>query len=64
MNSNDSPNQGDGSGQEEINRAQRAARERGTVDFAAYFRFLSELPDVDPDELRKRPLQRGEPFRL
>lgn len=64
MNSNDSRSRDDDRAQDEINRVQRAPRERGKVDFAAYFRFLSELPEADPAELRKRPLLRGEPFRL
>lgn len=64
MNSNDSRRSEDGFQQVEINRAQSAPRGRGEVDFAAYFRFLAELPAADPLELRKRPLFRGEPFRL
>ena len=57
MSSSDSPDRPDAPTQDEINRAQRAPRELGPVDFAAYFRFLRELPDADPAELR-------EPFRL
>lgn len=64
MNFKDSHRPDEGPTQAEINRAQSAPRERGEVDFAAYFRFLAELPAADPLELRKRPLLRGEPFRL
>jgi hypothetical protein len=64
MSSSDSRERPDATMRDEVNRAQRGPRERGVVDFAAYLRFLSELPAADPAELRKRPLLRGEPFRL
>ena len=47
-----------------VNRAQRAPRERGPVDFAAYLAFLAQFPDADPELLRRRPGPSGEPFRL
>ena len=64
MNATGSRIEGDDPTQQEINRAQRRPRELGKVDFAAYFRFLAELPEADPEELRRRPVLRGEPFRL
>jgi sugar phosphate isomerase/epimerase len=64
MSSSDSPDRHDRQTREQVNALQRAARGRGKVDFAAYLRFLAELPETDPAELRRRGVMRGEAFRL
>lgn len=64
MSSSDSPDRPEGAAAEALNQAQRVPRERGPVDYAAYLRFLSELPDADPADLRRRGVLRGEAFRL